>query len=60
VDGGIEMTLEPEGTDEMVSWVLGFGGTAEVMEPKGLRERVKREVEGAAGRYGARTHPNGT
>ncbi len=51
VDGGIEMTLEPEGTDEMVSWVLGFGGTAEVMEPRELRERVKREVEGAARRY---------
>jgi proteasome accessory factor B len=52
VDGGIEMTLEPEGTDEMVSWVLGFGGTAEVLEPKELRERVKREVESAAKRYG--------
>jgi predicted DNA-binding transcriptional regulator YafY len=35
----------------MVSWVLGFGGTAEVKEPKELRERVKREVEAAGKRY---------
>ncbi len=51
VDGGIEMTLEPEGTNEMVSWVLAFGGKAEVMEPKGLREEVAKEAREAAGRY---------
>jgi proteasome accessory factor B len=52
VDGGIEMTLEPSGTKEMVSWVLGFGGKAEVIAPKGLREEVAREAKGTAGRYG--------
>jgi predicted DNA-binding transcriptional regulator YafY len=52
VDGGIEMTIEPEGTDEMVSWVLGFGATAEVIAPRELRERVAKEMERACARYG--------
>jgi predicted DNA-binding transcriptional regulator YafY len=49
--GGIEMTLEPEGTSEMVSWVLSLGGKAEVLAPKGLRERVLAEAREAVARY---------
>jgi predicted DNA-binding transcriptional regulator YafY len=50
-NGGLEMTLEPDGWEEMVSWVLGFGEKAEVLEPKALREKVAAEARGAAGRY---------
>jgi predicted DNA-binding transcriptional regulator YafY len=53
VDGGIEMTLEPAGTSEMVSWVLSFGGKAEVIAPQGLRERVAKEAREAVARYGS-------
>jgi proteasome accessory factor B len=51
VDGGIEMTLEPSGTTEMVSWVLSFGGKAELLGPKKLREQVAKEAREAAGKY---------
>ena len=53
IDGGIEMTLAPEGTSEMVSWVLSFGGKAEVLEPKKLREQVAEEAREAVARYAA-------
>jgi proteasome accessory factor B len=49
--GAVEMTLAPEGTSEMVSWVLSFGGTAEVIAPAGLREKVASEARAAAARY---------
>ena len=51
VDGGIELEMEPEGIEEMLGWVLSFGGTAEVVEPKALREKVKGELKRALGRY---------
>jgi proteasome accessory factor B len=51
-DGGIEMRVQPEGVEEMVSWVLGFGANAEVVEPAWLRERVAGELRAAAARYG--------
>jgi predicted DNA-binding transcriptional regulator YafY len=51
IEDGIEMTLEPEGTKEMVSWVLSFGGKAEVIAPKGLREQVALEAREAVARY---------
>ena len=51
VEGGIEMTLEPEGYVEMVSWVLSFGGKAEVIEPRALRAEVAKEAREAAAKY---------
>jgi predicted DNA-binding transcriptional regulator YafY len=51
VDGGVEMSVEPEGIEELVSWVLGFGASAEVIEPPGVRERVAGELRRAAARY---------
>ncbi len=52
VDGGVVMEMEPEGTEEMIGWVLSFGAKAEVIGPKGLRERVVKELRGALARYG--------
>ena len=44
VAGGVEMTMDARGTTEVVSWVLGFGDKARVMEPKGLRDQIAAEV----------------
>jgi predicted DNA-binding transcriptional regulator YafY len=51
LEEGIEVRLEPEGTSEMVSWLLSFGGKAEAIAPAGLRERVAAEARAAAARY---------
>ena len=53
-DGGVEMTMDVRGTVEIVSWVLGFGRTAQVVEPRGLREEVAAELARGAARYGAK------
>jgi predicted DNA-binding transcriptional regulator YafY len=47
VADGVEMTMEVRGTTEVVSWVLGFGRTARVLEPTGLREAVAKELSDA-------------
>lgn len=51
VPGGIELVMELSGTVELVSWVLGFGDQAEVLEPEGLRQQVADELRRAAARY---------
>ena len=52
VPGGIELEMEPDGAEEMLGWLLSFGATAEVVEPKRLRQKVKTELEKALARYG--------
>jgi proteasome accessory factor B len=47
VAGGVELTMEVRGTTEIVSWVLGFGATARVVEPEGLRSAVMKELADA-------------
>jgi predicted DNA-binding transcriptional regulator YafY len=54
-DGGVELTLEVGGADELTSWILSFGSGAEVMEPASLREHVGRELAGALEQYAARS-----
>jgi len=51
--GGLELTLEVGGLDELQSWVLSFGSGAEVLEPATLRAQVERELAAALERYGA-------
>jgi proteasome accessory factor B len=51
VAGGIELTMDVAGTVELVSWVLGFGDKAEVIEPATLRGEVAGELVRAAARY---------
>jgi predicted DNA-binding transcriptional regulator YafY len=41
--GGVEMTMDVRGTTELVSWVLGFGNKARVLEPPALRQSVDQE-----------------
>jgi proteasome accessory factor B len=50
--GGVEMTMEVNGTTELRSWILGFGDQAEVLEPAGLREELRAELARAVARYG--------
>jgi predicted DNA-binding transcriptional regulator YafY len=51
--GGVEMTMEARGTVEVVSWVLGFGDKARVLEPASLRADVVAELERAVTSYRA-------
>ncbi len=51
VAGGVELSMEVAGTIELVSWVLGFGDKAEVLEPESLRDAVGSELRRAAARY---------
>ncbi len=51
VEGGIELSMEVAGTVELVSWVLGWGDKAEVLEPESLREEIGAELGRAAARY---------
>jgi len=51
VPGGIELTMEVSGTVELVSWALGFGDKAEVLEPGSLRDQVAAELQRADARY---------
>jgi predicted DNA-binding transcriptional regulator YafY len=48
------MTMDVHGTVEIVSWVLGFGDKATVLEPAGLREEVAGEAARAAANYSRR------
>lgn len=48
---GLEMTMDVRGTVEVVTWVLGFGDKAVVLEPAALREAVADELSRAFGRY---------
>jgi predicted DNA-binding transcriptional regulator YafY len=51
VPEGIEMTMDVHGTVEVVSWVLGFGDKATVLEPATLRAEVAGETARAAAKY---------
>jgi len=50
-DGGLELTMEVGGSQELANWVLSFGGGAEVLEPKSLREEVRASLSTALAKY---------
>lgn len=50
-DGGVTVTLEAPINYEIVSWILGFGASARVLEPESLRERIRNELETAVRLY---------
>ena len=50
-DGGITLTMTARSGVEVVSWVLGFGDTAEVISPAWLREEVAKKVRAMVERY---------
>lgn len=50
-DGGLELSLEVPINYEIISWILGFGSTAEVIEPDSLRTRILDELRASTARY---------
>ena len=50
-DGGLELAMEVGGSRELASWVLSFGGSAEVIEPETLRSEVQSRLKAALARY---------
>jgi predicted DNA-binding transcriptional regulator YafY len=50
-DGGVELAMEVGGSEELASWVLSFGGGAEVLEPVALRAEVQARLKAALARY---------
>ena len=53
-DGDIEVRIRVTSEVEMRSWVLGWGGAVEVLEPPSLREHVAAMLRRGAERYSAR------
>jgi predicted DNA-binding transcriptional regulator YafY len=50
-DGSVLLTMEVGGFSEVMSWVLGFGKQAEVLEPEHLGAAVAEEARAMAGRH---------
>lgn len=50
-DGGLEFSVQLGGLDEIVRWILGWGGDAEVVTPKELRDLVRAKAEAIGQRY---------
>lgn len=50
-DGSLVMSMEVGGLREVMSWVMGFGRHAEVLEPEHLRQAVAEELAATAHRY---------
>jgi len=45
---GLTASYRPEHLDEIAPWILGWGTEAEVVAPRELRERLRREAERVA------------
>ncbi|MDY6988936.1 MAG: WYL domain-containing transcriptional regulator [Thermodesulfobacteriota bacterium] len=50
-DGNLLMTMEVGGLCEVMSWVLGFGRQAEILEPEHLRVAVAEELSITFNKY---------
>ena len=50
-DGGIELSFRAGGMFEIARWVLGWGGSAEVLRPRRLREYMRGALALASGKY---------
>ncbi|MEX0807014.1 MAG: WYL domain-containing protein [Candidatus Binatia bacterium] len=48
-NGSLKLTLKVADNDELVGWVLSFGGQVKVVHPEGLRARVKDEARKVLG-----------
>ena len=56
-NGELEISLEVPINYEIVSWILGFGSAAEVIQPDSLRDRIMAELHTSAMRYRKSTEP---
>jgi proteasome accessory factor B len=44
-DGRLKLTLKVADNDELVGWILSFGGDARVIEPESLRQKVREHAK---------------
>jgi len=51
LDGGVDITLRVPINYEIISWLLGFGPAAQVLQPSDLRNRIAYDLETAAQQY---------
>jgi predicted DNA-binding transcriptional regulator YafY len=51
-DGGLIVTLQVAGTEEVARWLLSYGAEAEALEPPALRAEIARQVKNLAKIYG--------
>ena len=45
------MEVHLRNTNELIPWVLQFGGDAKVLEPKFLRDKIRKELMSAYENY---------
>jgi proteasome accessory factor B len=50
-DGGLELRLHLGALAEIENWVLGWGDSAEVIEPAELRDRIRKTISAMAENY---------
>ena len=50
-DGRLDLMMEVGATQELANWILSFGGGAEVIEPRSLRDEVRAELSTALSNY---------
>jgi proteasome accessory factor B len=51
-DGGIVLAFEAGGRMEILAWILSWGKHAELMEPAGLRDEMRRIITSLSQTYG--------
>ena len=49
--GGIEISVMVPINYEIISWIMGFGSAAEIIEPESLRKQIKEELAKASDQY---------
>ncbi len=52
-DGSIVMTFKVDGLNEIVSWILGWGSNAKVIQPEQLREMILLQLQDSLQAYNA-------
>jgi predicted DNA-binding transcriptional regulator YafY len=50
-DGTLRMTFQVTMAEELISWVLGFGGLAKVVEPEAVAHEVRKRAAAIASQY---------
>lgn len=54
--GGLRLTFQVEDAARLVSWVLGLGSSAQVIEPESLRELLQQELVAMLANYDLANH----
>ncbi len=52
-DGGMRLVFSVSKPDELIAWVLGFGGEATILEPTDARAELRRRAEAIVAISGA-------